>query len=307
MMWALLLLAAAVAIPLVVEATRKPMNDKARKAAPGAFATLSQGVTHFQWHGPETGPVAVCVHGLTTPSFVWGGVVEGLVSMGFRVLTYDLYGRGFSDRPAGIQDSHFFLQQLNDLLDDQQVDDDITLIGYSMGGAIATAFAADQPHGLRQLVLLAPAGTGRLNASLAERLVNLPVIGTWLMLMRYPSILRKGLQREANIQSSVSNIAALQEAELDWRGFVPAVRESLRGILSRPLKQEHRQLAMEELPVLAIWGAEDTVIPLAASEIIAGWNRNTQNRVIEGAGHGLTHTHSDEVLALFKDFNKVTD
>lgn len=307
MMWALLLLAAAIAIPLVVEATRKPMNDRARKTAPGAFATLPQGVTHFQWHGPETGPVAVCIHGLTTPSFVWGGIVDGLVQMGFRVLTYDLYGRGFSDRPSGLQDSLFFLRQLNDLLDDQKVDDDITLIGYSMGGAIATVFAADQPHGLRQLVLLAPAGSGRLDVSLAERLVSLPVIGTWLMLLRYPSILRKGLQTETDTHSSVPGITTLQEAELDWRGFVPAVRESLRGILSKPLQREHRQLAMEELPVLAIWGAEDTAIPLEAAEIIAGWNRNTQNRVIEGAGHGLPYTHTDEVLAHFKAFNTKPD
>lgn len=306
-MWALLLLAAALAIPLTVEANRKPMNAKARRSAPGKFATLSQGVTHFQWHGPETGPVAICIHGLTTPSFVWGSIADGLVKMSFRVLTYDLYGRGFSDRPPGLQDARFFLRQLDDLMEDQQVGDDITLIGYSMGGAIATAFAADHPRSLRQLVLLAPAGSGRLDASVSERLVDLPVIGTWLMLLRYPTILRNGLQMETNLQSSVPDIAVLQEAELDWRGFVPAVRESLRGILASPLEREHRRLAAEELPVLAIWGAEDTVIPLAASEIIAGWNRNTQNRVIEGAGHGLNYTHSDEVLALFKAFNAQTD
>lgn len=81
------------------------------------------------------GPVAVCVHGLTTPSFVWHGLARGLATFGYRVLIYDLYGRGYSDRAPGHQDQAYFLQQLNDLLEDQQIKGDITLLGYSMGGA----------------------------------------------------------------------------------------------------------------------------------------------------------------------------
>ncbi|EEB85586.1 alpha/beta fold hydrolase [Roseobacter sp. GAI101] len=69
------------------------MNDVARGSAPGQFAELSRGVTHYEWVGPARGPVAVCVHGLTTPSFVWRSITKGLVLMGFRTLIYDLYGR----------------------------------------------------------------------------------------------------------------------------------------------------------------------------------------------------------------------
>lgn len=75
------------------------------------------------------------------------------------MLTYDLYGRGCSDQPAGKQDRAFFLTQPEELLQDQEVEDDFTLIGYSMGGAIA--FAAAHPARLRELILLAPAGFGR--------------------------------------------------------------------------------------------------------------------------------------------------
>lgn len=307
MMWALLLLAAVIAIPLVVEVMRKPMNDKARKQAPGQFARLSQGLTHYQWHGPEDGPVAVCIHGLTTPSFVWRGVAAGLAGMGFRVLTYDLFGRGYSDRPRGMQDRHFFLRQLNDLLDDQQVDDDLTVVGYSMGGAIATAFAADQPHGIRSLILIASAGTGRPGSSLTERLVMLPVIGTWLMLLRYPSILRNGLKLEKSVPGSIPGITHLQEAELDYRGFVPAVHQSLRGILSETLQEDHKTLGREGVPVLAIWGADDDVIPTSAADIIVTWNEDTQSHIVKGAGHGVTYTHTETVLALIGDFSRQSD
>ena len=134
MTYLLILLAVFAAFPLGIEARRKPMSAAARQDASGDFVTLSQGVTHYEWLGPARGPVAVCVHGLTTPSFVWRGLARGLARMGFRVLIYDLYGRGYSDRVQGRQDRVFFLRQLNDLLADQQVNGDITLVGYSMGG-----------------------------------------------------------------------------------------------------------------------------------------------------------------------------
>ena len=148
------------ALPFLFERRKPDMNDEIRQRAPDQFAKLSDGYTHFQWHGPAEGPVLVCVHGLTTPSFVWDQLMPGLTEAGFRVLTYDLYGRGLSDRPKGIQTRSFFMRQLRDLLHQQGVLDGFTLMGYSMGGSIATVFASEEPQRVSQLVLLAPAGMG---------------------------------------------------------------------------------------------------------------------------------------------------
>ncbi|MGC3937866.1 alpha/beta fold hydrolase [Roseobacter sp. EG26] len=296
MIWVYLIIAGLIASPLIVEATRKPMNDAARANAPGEFATLSQGVTHYQWSGPAEGPIALCIHGLTTPSFVWGGITKGLVLMGYRVLTYDLYGRGFSDRPRGKQDRAFFLQQLGDLLEDQRVEDNITVIGYSMGGAIASIFAASQPHRISRLILLAPAGMSNIRKGLIGFAARTPILGTWLMLEFYPTLLRKGLKAEKDQPSSVAGINAMQDAELNWRGFVPSVHASLRGMLAEDLQPDHQILRNENVPVLAIWGREDDVIPLSSAETLAGWNPDVQNQVIDGAGHGLTYSHTVDVL-----------
>lgn len=303
MIWVLLLAAVIATVPLVVEARRKPMNDAARQIAPGDFANLSQGVTHFRWTGPEGGPVVVCIHGLTTPGFVWTSTAEGLAAEGFRVLRYDLYGRGFSDRPGGHQDSAFFLRQLQDLLEDQRVEEDITLIGYSMGGVIAAAFAADQPAMIRQMVLLAPAGMLPVAQNL-RAMIRTPGLGLWLMLLRYPATLRRGLRAEAHLPTTVPGITALQAAELDYRGFLPAVHSSLRHMLTDPLQDAHKKVRREGIPVLAIWGAEDTVIPLRAMEVLRAWNADAEQHVIEGAGHGLTYTHTDAVLARMIAFTR---
>lgn len=301
MIYLLFVLVAIIAIPLIIEARRKPMDTSARSEASGDFAILSQGTTHYEWHGPVRGPVAVCVHGLTTPSFVWRGLARGLARMGFRVLTYDLYGRGYSDRVRGRQDRAFFLRQLDDLLADQQVAGDITLIGYSMGGAIATAFSSAHPDKVRHLILLAPAGMGAKGGGMTRFIARTPVIGDWLMLALFARTHHKTTESERDLPGSVENIVDLQQNELRYRGFIPAVLASLRGILSEVMKQDHKAIHRAGIPVLAIWGRDDTVIPLTAMGALTEWSRHARQEVIDGAGHGVTYTHTDAVLAAISD------
>lgn len=300
--WAVLLLAGLAAFPFLRERARKPMDEQARQDAPGRFVRLSQGITHFHWIGPASGPVAVCIHGLTTPSFVWQSIAAGLARMGFRVLVFDLYGRGYSDRPKGAQDKAFFLRQVDELLHSQEVRDDVTVIGFSMGGVIATAFAASQPARIRQLVLIAPAGMQPVGDRLNHFILSIPFVGRWIMLLRYPGMLRRGLREEDDLPKSVEGIYDLQTAELDWRGFLPAVHASLRDLLSESAECWHRSLKRAGVPVLAIWGSDDAVIPLDSSDHLSQWNSGARNRIIEGAGHGLPYTHASDVLALIEDF-----
>jgi pimeloyl-ACP methyl ester carboxylesterase len=292
---ALALLALAVAAPVLREAL-KPRIATVQAQAPGAFGPLSRGRTHYRWHGPEGGAVTVCVHGLTTPSFVWDGLVPGLVSAGHRVLCHDLYGRGYSDRPGGAQDAEFFVGQLEDLLTDQGVDGPVTLIGYSMGGAIAAAFAARHPARTRALILIAPAGLGHDLGPVARLVARGGAVGRWLMLAAFARSFRRGCEAERALPSSVPGIVDRQQAELRWRGFVPAVARSVAGILAEDQGDTHAAIAGAGVPVRAIWGAKDRVIPLSRKARLAALNPRAQHVVIAGAGHGLTYTHTDRVL-----------
>ena len=299
MIWLLLILVVvtAVSAPFVIEHYRMRMQDGRRGSAPGHFAELSQGVTHYLVSGPPEGPLVVCIHGLTTPSFVWAPLTRGLVALGFRVLVYDLYGRGFSDRPAGVQDKGFFNTQLEDLLAHLEIKGPFHLIGYSMGGAIAAGFAAVSATRVRQLVLLAPAGMMLRQTPMLKALRERKFIGTWLMLAAYPTQMRKGIRAERALPGTSAEITDGQERQLKFRGFVPAVLSSIRGILSHPMEGEHTALRRIGLPVLAIWGADDTVIPASAMGQMAVWNRDAVHEVVEDAGHGLPYTHTAEVLA----------
>ena len=277
------------------------MNARARKNAPGQFALLSQGVTHYQWMGPVGGPIAVCVHGLTTPSYAWHGLAQGLTALGYRVLVYDLYGRGYSDRPPGLQSREFFLRQLDDLLADQDVEDDITLLGYSMGGAIASLWAAAHPERIRQLLLFTPAGMGANTDAFTRFIVGTPVIGDWLMLALFPRQLRKRTEAERALPSSVDRIVDRQQEELRFRGYIPGVLSSIRGLLEGDLEDEHRALHRADVPMLAFWGGEDDLIPLTAMGQLSEWNPGCRQAVIDGAGHGLPYTHTEKVLEVLRE------
>lgn len=297
----LLILGGLYAWPIMVERQRHGA-EAFRAKAPGRFAKLSQGVTHYQWLGPVRGPVLVAVHGLTTPSPVWYAIAEKLSALGYRVLVYDLYGRGFSDAPAGEQTGDFFAQQLSDLLDHQELsEEDVTLMGYSMGGSIATHFAAHNPDRVRRLILLASGGMWLREDRVTEFSRTTPVLGDWSHAIIETRQARRALREQLGKPFDINGIIELQLAEYESKGFLRSVLSSRRNMLQVAQEEEHRTIGREGIPVVGIWAEKDDIIPLKSLGTLTQWNRNTRQEVIEGADHRVAYTHSAEVVAVLRD------
>jgi hypothetical protein len=112
----------------------KTLDDNMRRGLPGQFIKLSDGYVHYELSGPEDGPVVVLIHGISTPYFIWDDAQSALTKAGFRVLRYDLYGRGFSDRPNVTYDEQLFDRQLLELLSALKIREPADLVGSSLGG-----------------------------------------------------------------------------------------------------------------------------------------------------------------------------
>lgn len=71
---------------------------------------------------------------MTEYSFVWIPLAEKLAKEGYRVISYDLYGRGYSDAPSMAYDERVFVSQLSHLLMRLNLGETrINLVGLSLG------------------------------------------------------------------------------------------------------------------------------------------------------------------------------
>ena len=296
MIIAFLLFSAVFLLPILKEATKQKLGDKERTQAPGNFVTLSKGLVHYRWLGADTGDLVVCVHGLTTPSFVFEGLASRYTNIGKRVLVYDQYGRGYSDRPKAKQDKAFFVNQLEELLNKLEIKKQkFELIGYSMGGMIAASYSARNPDRVKRLILIAPAGTGH-NLGISARVAKIPVLG-WLLFSTFFELQHvQSTKKDKNIKSSVPKIVERQLNELLFRGFVPAVLASIKGILSKDSYDDHKALRNADFEILAFWGDCDTVIPIQCKEVLSSWNSSINNVVIRNGTHSLPFTHAREII-----------
>ena len=302
MIWLVVMACAGViaALPFVFEKQRRVVDQTMRDRSGGQFANLPSGCTNFKWAGPAEGPVIVAIHGLTTPSQVWDQITPALTAQGYRVLSYDLFGRGLSDAPAGRQSLDFFASQLDQLLAHEHITAPVTLMGYSMGGSIAVDVAAKSPAKIAGVLLVAPAGI-ILRETLFDKLCRLlPWGGDWAH-----AAFAAGQMRRASTRRLPDVLRDMKAFQLMRQGYLPAVLSSRRYALVQLQSAAHRELAAADIPVAAIWARKDKTIPLTAMGELARWNRTVQHIDIADAGHGLPYTHpaqtAEAAIALLQD------
>ncbi|GGK01515.1 alpha/beta fold hydrolase [Pseudomonas matsuisoli] len=98
------------------------------------------------------GSPVVLIHGVGLNKDMWGGQVVGLAPH-FQVVTYDMLGHGESPRPSGDCGLEGYADQLVELLDHLGIEQ-AGVIGFSMGGLVARAFALRHPDRISSLVVL---------------------------------------------------------------------------------------------------------------------------------------------------------
>src|SRR5262245_46038829 len=140
------------------------------------------------------GPVTVLVHGLGGFAESWRGTLEALGPYS-QLIALDLPGFGQSAKPNRHYTLGFFSKVLEEFLEALAVER-VRLVGHSLGGAVALAFAMAHPERVERLGLLAPAVPGfPLHPALLFRLMLVPRIGEFLSRFVTPSICEAALSR----------------------------------------------------------------------------------------------------------------
>ncbi|ORY62066.1 Alpha/Beta hydrolase protein [Pseudomassariella vexata] len=113
----------------------------------------------FEW-GPENGQQVLLVHGISTPAIALGDLAHELVGRGYRVMLFDLFGRGYSDAPNDLPyDVRLYVTQILLVVASSRISwTHFHLVGYSLGGCLSVSFARYFPHRLASLNLIAGGG-----------------------------------------------------------------------------------------------------------------------------------------------------
>ena len=108
---------------------------------------LSEGITSYKDIGDKNNKVIVLVHGATFGSLAYEEYVNVFVENNYRVITYDQFGRGFSDRVHSGVSIELMEKQLKELIKHCEVEN-VILYGVSFGAAVVAKYAANNPENI---------------------------------------------------------------------------------------------------------------------------------------------------------------
>ena len=210
---------------------------------------------------PGDGSPLVLLHGLLDCGVGWKQLAG---VMGRPCYAVDLPGFGDSDRPTRNRISAYAedVQAALALLDVH----DFTLVGHSLGGAVATGLAERLRDDVAALVLMAPVGFGRIH--LAEA-IQLPGVRS-LVRLGLPLALANPVTAFGVYMAVVGNghlpdlelVARLRKNAHRWAPGAECANEAITASGHSRRAFYRRQLDYHG-PVLALWGEHDRLVPLA--------------------------------------------
>jgi pimeloyl-ACP methyl ester carboxylesterase len=268
----------------------------------------------FEDVGPADGPVVVLVHGLVSDSSTWAPATSALAERGVRVIAPDLLGHGASDKPAcsvGHYSLSGFADCVRDLLNALGVPR-ATLVGHSLGGAIAMHFAYHYPAHVERLVLVASGGLGKgvhpvLRAAavpgaplLVRSLLNRVTLGLarWLRVHR---ALRLPPRVVANLHRAFGGLAI----PAGRAAFFAALRSVITPSGQRGSMIEMRYLG-DHVPTLIVWSERDHVIPVSHARALHAYLPSSQLALFPGTSHQPHYRYADGFATLVADFLATT-
>jgi len=273
---------ALIAFYFVRNPEKRTLDDAARREAPGKFIRLSDGVTHYDVSGPATGQTVVLVHGFSVPLYIWDSTTAALANKGYRVIRYDEYGRGWSDRPKALYDAALFDRQLKELLDSLHVFDAVHLGGVSMGGWVTATFAGRHPDRVRSLILVDPVA-GTSGGPPAQ--FRIPGIGRLAWQALVVPTMANGQLSDFVHPERFPDWTNRYRQQMQFRGFGRALLATQYARIGVSMDSVYHTVSAARVPVLLLWGTKDNTVPFSNNASVRAAIPTAEFHAIDDAGH----------------------
>ncbi|HTW64560.1 MAG TPA: alpha/beta hydrolase [Bryobacteraceae bacterium] len=206
----------------------------------------SQGETFVVECGPENAPPLLLLHGSVANSASWMGDISAWAPH-FRIYAIDLIGdAGLSapSRPPFASDAHALW--LDDVLQALLLKS-ASIAEVSLGGWMALDYATRRPHRVESLVLVCPAGIGRVKVSTLLKVMPLQMLGPW------------GKRKAAELVLGLAQ-ADLPPAAREFVEFFELIHQHFRVRRVKLPIFSDEALQRLKMPLLAILGGKDMLI-----------------------------------------------
>ncbi len=239
------------------------------------------------------GPAVVMLHGFGDTADCWRRVVPR-VARASRAIVLDIPPFGRSSAPAlnGTSLVEWYESFFPALLDELGLES-VTLVGHSLGGAIAIRSALERPDAVDRLALIAPAGLGEGPPWWWQAMAGKPV--NWAALLRLPNpvagqaikagirtFLEERLLHDARrMEDVIDHFVTLHGGRRELEQLIGTGRKLIPGY-DGTLIQRANEI---ECPVTVIWGREDRLAPVEHAEAFAAAVPHANIHVLERCGH----------------------
>ena len=252
------------------------------------------------------GPAVVLLHGLGGFAESWRCTLDALAGRA-DVQAVDLPGFGRSGKPRARYDLTFFARALHGFLDGLGLGQ-VSLVGHSLGGAIAVAYALTHPGRVDRLALIGAVVPGfDYRLSWLYRLVALRGLGEALALCGSRCIYRAAIARCFH-----APVAEEIDALVDWdytartgweaKAAYLATLRDVRADFETRADAYRRVVGTLPMPVLLVHGRQDPVVPAAHCVSVAKGLRRATVRWLDACGHFPQIEHADTVNGWLEEF-----
>ena len=236
------------------------------------------------------GPVLLLIHGMAGTCANWREVIEPLARE-HTVIAPDLPGHGESAAGGGDYSIGGLATGLRDLLL-VLGHERATLVGHSLGGGVAMQMAYLFPEMVERLVLVSSGGLGP-EVSPILRAAALPgadlfITATAGVGQRVGSTVGRGLslvglRPNADVAEVARGYASLQDSRR--RAAFLATLHAVVGARGQRVDARDRLHLAESVPVMIVWGARDSIIPVGHGEEAHAMIPGSRLVVFDDVGH----------------------
>jgi len=245
---------------------------------------------HYLRYGGQGHPL-VLIPGITSPAITWGFVAEKLAEY-FDVYVLDVRGRGLSssgdhleyDTESCSQDILAFVEMLGL--------SEYYLIGHSMGARFAIRCAANQPAGLKKIVLIDPPVSGPGRRAYPSQL-------PWYVDSIQQSIIGMNAEQMKAFCPTWTDEQRQLRAEWLHTCYLPAIVKAFNDFHDVDI---HQYIPAISVPVLLMVAGKGNVILSEDIKEIKALNSNVVVNYVENAGHMIPWDDEQGFYQGFKNF-----